>query len=122
MTTLRSVATHDPDFEGEIAAFYASQPDRVPKLFPYAHVDRAIEKETLPQNPDDESFDGYLRSIRFAQSSVIVRYKRSPIGLRWSSGFHRSVLEVVMDYWIGFTLGRRLECPCGRAALIEVFV
>lgn len=88
----------------ETEAFYLGNPPRELRSLPYRYVTRPVTKEVSFMDPD----------------RTFTHYEKSTIGLSCRLGLHRP-LEVVIDYWIVFRLGRRLECPCGKAAKIEVY-
>ena len=83
----------------------AGDPKVERRRLPYRHVSRPVAKQERDQ----------------AAHAEATWYTRSPIGLACRSGRHAAAAEVVLDVWVGLTLNRRSECPCGKYSLREIF-
>jgi hypothetical protein len=84
-----------------IARFYAGEPPRIHRPKPAEIIRAAVVFEVLSPG----------------RSSVYTQYDR-PFG---PCGADHPAVIVTADHWVQLSLARRLECPCGQVAQIEIF-
>ena len=86
----------------EIDLFYEGSNGRTYKSLPYVKVDRPITRQV---NVLGETSDRQITWYERPEGRCGIAHKK----------------YVMADYWIVFTLGRRLECICGKNVEIEVY-